>query len=768
MVLVPVMYSPSTSPSRLRLVCCLLLTTFSAHLSLAKAAFPETIEADGEGPWYNSQWLGSFVAKEEYGGWIWHEGFRYLYAGEVTEGRQMWLYAFDLDQWIYTHKALFPYFWVYEEGWNYYTLSEDWVGQRFDYKFGENYRIAPPEHPFLFFSAEDIPALRERMRDPAFGARYDRLIAAADRLLTRSPATGSRPNQGNSGILAFAWIVTGNIDYAERAIEEALASAAVGQWPGDYLWNRGADLVSSERCTGAAMVYDWCYDVMTAEERSTLRNAMIAEGIIPYLSSIDEDPGLTWWANHKLNNWRGVCHGGSNLAALVLYNESSLARRAARSGYAHIHDTLLTLVLEDSGGHEGVTYNNYGVEYALFAAAAHHRFFGGFEGLFLELGDERLGAYWDAYMLGPDLRMANIGRHNYNWQAGLWSETGAPEGGPSSIRSALFDSWIPGGDQLLRWSADNGGQRFYWQAASPFYFIWRRDAPSLYQAAKPELQDAVLFRGAGHAILRSEDLFLAYSGGAAHNRGDIGGFILARDDERLVDFEPSLDNLDSRFQPTLLVDGEGQSRGGPPPRGEFLKFGSGTEFHYLASDIQALYGDTPLTRAVRHLIMVRGKYIVLLDDLAASRPVTFEQRFQARFPVEASPEGGTVFGDRYDLHIRSGGFDAFTFARGSASVMNFVSLSREDEEAVLLTVLYPAASGGAPPTITVDGGTVRIDDTFATDVLTFAETNDRWQLESVNGESATAIGPPVERTLLPLREEREDSEVPSWMKARVR
>lgn len=28
--------------------------------------------------------------------------------------------------------------------------------------------------------------------------------------------------------------------------------------------------------------------------------------------------------------------------------------------------------------------------------------------------------------------------------------------------------------------------------------------------------------------------------------------------------------------------------------------------------------------------------------------------------------------------------------------------------------------------------------------------------------------PPVERNLLPLREEREESEVPSWMKARVR
>src|SRR5690606_33480509 len=96
------------------------------------------------------------------------------------------------------------------------------------------------------------------------------------------------------------------------------------------------------------------------------------------------------------------------------------------------------------------------------------------------------------------------------------------EGGPASLRSAFFDSLVPGGDQLLRWAADNGGQRFYWSGASPFYFLWRRDAPAVPVEAKPALQESVLFRGAGHAVWRSEDLFFAFNGGgAAHNRGDL-------------------------------------------------------------------------------------------------------------------------------------------------------------------------------------------------------------------------------------------------------
>ncbi|GAG48018.1 unnamed protein product, partial [marine sediment metagenome] len=43
------------------------------------------------------------------------------------------------------------------------------------------------QHPYLYFSAEDLPALRERIRRPPFAERWERLLANAEKHLTRKP-----------------------------------------------------------------------------------------------------------------------------------------------------------------------------------------------------------------------------------------------------------------------------------------------------------------------------------------------------------------------------------------------------------------------------------------------------------------------------------------------------------------------------------------------------------------------------------------------------
>src|SRR5690606_10704868 len=370
---------------------------------------------------------------------------------------------------------------------------------------------------------------------------------------------------------------------------------------------------SSERSLGTALVYDWCHDVMTPEQRTTLRNALLEKGVAQYFSSVDPSLNPNWWVYEPVNNWRGVCHGGSGIGALVLYHESELARRAADLAHQHLPLALDSLILEDSGGHEGITYNNYGVEYALKGAMAMQRFYGGYENLLRDLADDRLGNYWSVYMFGPDHRFANIGRHNYDWGAGFYGEDGGVEGGPSSQRSTLMDSLVPGGDSLLRWAADNGSQRFYWHGASPFYFLWRRDgAPSTFQEPMPELQDAVLFRGAGHGVFQSDQLWMANSGGATHNRGDGGGCVLgAKPVEtwlRLIHHVSLLGLSISDYGSTLLIIGMGRRTGigTRVDRAEYLRFGSGEGLLFGASALRPLYADAALSKLTRHVVMVRG------------------------------------------------------------------------------------------------------------------------------------------------------------------
>lgn len=628
-------------------------------------------------------------------------------------------------------------------------------------------------HPFLFFTADDIPAIRDRVNAPEVANRRARLFQRADELLTAPPATDSRNMQGNSGILAFAYVVSGDVQYAQRAIEEVLATAALDSWITGHDFNRGADLVSSERSLGTAMVYDWCYDVMTPAQRTTIRNALLEKGVAQYYSSVDPTLSPNWWVYDPVNNWRGVCHGGSGIGALVLYYESDLARRAADLANQHLPLALRSLVLEDSGGHEGITYNNYGVEYALKGVMAMQRFYGGHEPLLDELAVDRLGNYWSVYLHGPDHHFANISRHNYVWAQGLYGVDGGSEGGPSSQRSALFDSIIPGGDQLLRWAADNGGQRFYWDAGSPFYFLWRRiEAPSTYQQPKPALQDAVLFRGAGHGVFQSDRLWMAYSGGATHNRGDGGAFVLVAKTgdtwERLIHLEPSLSFFNSAYQSTYLINGVGQRTGldtvvNPA---EYLRFGSGAGFHYAASNLRPLYATPALSKLNRHVVVVRGKYVVLLDDLAGSEALNFEARFQTTSSntITLGEGAAEIHGVHHDLHVVSSGFDAFATAQGAGGGVRYASFSRQDGEAALLTVLYPTNKDGAAPTVQVVNGVVTVTHGGETDEITFVREAQDWRLSAVNGASAAGIPTGEERNIVPYRDGRDDAaEVPPWL-----
>jgi hypothetical protein len=722
---------------------------------------------------FESDWFGVFREGANYGGWIWHEGLGWLYGQYVTTTASMWFWSLEFNAWIYTSQQLFPHLWVEGEGWSYYALTEWGGGYRFDYGLARWLRVARPTHPYLYFTAADIPQIRADLAKPEFAAARAQFLSRASVVLNGSPPSPdevARTNLANCGIAAFAYILTGEVQYAERAIEEVVDMADQPDlWttPGFDAWNRGADLESSERSLGAALVYDWCYDVMTPEERAKVRNAIIERGLKPYYLSIDPSLAPNWWVDDPTNNWRGVCNGGSSVAALALYYESDVARRTAHLAYDHVASALEALQLVDSGGHEGADYNNYGVEFALKGGVALQRFFGGYEDLLVGMADDHLGSYWEAYLYAPDNHFANFGRMPFSFN----------QAGPNTMRAALYDSLTPGGDLLMRWAADTGTQRFYWNGANPFDLLWRRrGAPRLTEGDKPELQDAVLFRGAGHAVIQSDSLWLGFSGGLAWNRGDVGAFVLlARNGgswERLISLEPSLSdgNLESAAQSTYLVGGSGQVRGEFNRSGEYLKFGSGTDYHYLACDISDLYSASALTQLVRHFVVVRGRYVVILDDTRASQSLSFETRFQTDSgnSLELGTKTATIRGGSNDLYIINSGFDNFSQGEGTIGALRYASFRRTDFRGALLTVLYPAAKSGSAPTVTVQDGVVTIDDGTTSDELVFVRESNTWQLTEVNGESTAEIGTGAERSVVPIRQSRDDAEVPSWILKTVR
>ena len=158
-------------------------------------------------------------------------------------------------------------------------------------------------HPYLFFSSEDLPALRARSGGQPHADGYRLLLATASRLVA-DPIPGQPPfsppdsegdaEHGRSSslqiyyqfytaghalqaygqVLAFAYVLSGEESYAARARDWALSYAAWQRWSPEFAPD---DLPAAHCLLGSALIYDWLGEFMEVEERQLLRRAIIRQ-----------------------------------------------------------------------------------------------------------------------------------------------------------------------------------------------------------------------------------------------------------------------------------------------------------------------------------------------------------------------------------------------------------------------------------------------------------------------------------------------------------
>jgi len=109
-----------------------------------------------------------------------------------------------------------------------------------------------PDRPRLFLRPEDLPAVRERIRT-THKTEWNAILALSksDRPTERMLAS------------AFGWQVTGDERFAGQAISSALDLAARRDQTGD-------DLLNAYRVWPESIVYDWCYDRFSEDQRRQL------------------------------------------------------------------------------------------------------------------------------------------------------------------------------------------------------------------------------------------------------------------------------------------------------------------------------------------------------------------------------------------------------------------------------------------------------------------------------------------------------------------
>ena len=473
-------------------------------------------------------------------------------------------------------------------------------------------------HPYVWADKQDFAKLRLVVKQDTHSMRYGRILNWANAAMSK-PVKGykisSFEGEGIATACAFAYQMTGDLRYAERAKKEVFAMLSAKRWCSEKhaTFTKGADLGHGHCSMACATVYDWCYDTFTDAERSRFIKDAERLSLAYYKISLDQKD---YWVNNMVTNWAGTCHGGAGCLALAMYDDSALARELAPRAWNHINTFLKGVHLNDGGGHEGVMYHHYGLSYGHVAAEAMNRFYKDDQGLFADLNKKAVG-YWSVYMYAPDGIYANFNDFHEGFLAGMFDQAGKGKANHYFAELfALYESKVPGGDPFLLWAADHAHGQWTYGRTAPWWLLWRR--PGIKSSKqRPPLDNCVYFRGAQQAVWKNGPWWIAMNGGWTSNRShwnkDLGTFILVHGKDRIVR-DPGYGKQETKDHSCLLINGKGQETN---TQGKTLLHGQDQGIYYFATDLSACYPGAGLKQYVRHFILIKDQHLVVLDQVQA-------------------------------------------------------------------------------------------------------------------------------------------------------
>ena len=225
--------------------------------------------------------------------------------------------------------------------------------------------LAP--HPRLFVGEDGFAAAKRRLESSADGRKgLERALRDADAMIAKPVLERKMEGRRLLGVsreainriarLSFAWRMTGDRKYADRALAEARAVAAFKDW------NPSHFLDTAEMTFAVAIARDWLDDALEEPDKKLLAEAILKKGLV-------EADGKTlrdgWWSKCH-NNWNQVCNGGLAAGAAAVREDypeiaEAVLRRARKN--------LPIAMKQYAGGNfpEGPGYWEYASDYTAIA-----------------------------------------------------------------------------------------------------------------------------------------------------------------------------------------------------------------------------------------------------------------------------------------------------------------------------------------------------------------------------------------------------------------
>jgi hypothetical protein len=492
-----------------------------------------------------------------------------------------------------------------------------------------------PGHPRLLVLDDDIARAKQAISADETARRYfDLLKASAEKMLGQPVSERvlqgprllhvSRQVVNRVQTLAGMYRLTGEKKYARRAIDEMIAASAFSDWHPEHF------LDVAEMTNGVATGYDWLFDVLTPQERATIRAAIVEKGLKAGLKVYASGRGFP----SMTNNWNQVCNGGLTVGALAVADEEpSIAAEVLEKARATI-PRAMALFAPDGGCEEGPGYWAYATSYTTYYLAALQTALGtDFD--FLKTPGLSETALFRTHAIGP------IGR-TFNYADAGDSVGPAPQ---MFYFTRVFDRPAYAAEERMTL----GGEKP--RSIDPLHLLWFNPAGGEEDLKK--LPTAAMFKRVNVAFLRSawgdrDAAFVGFKGGSntfSHGHLDLGTFVYDAAGVRWAyDLGPDDYNLPAYFgkerwnyyrlrtegHNTITLDGANQN---PKATAPLIAFSA--EHRYAVADLSKGY---LAAKSVRRGVKLLGRQLLVQDEISADEPVdvVWHLHTPAKIGIESS------------------------------------------------------------------------------------------------------------------------------------
>lgn len=494
-----------------------------------------------------------------------------------------------------------------------------------------------PAHPRLFILDSDLPNIKARIAaDPVAKAEFDRIHARALALLAEQPETfqlgGPRPTllpiaremEGRILTLSGMYRLTGDRRFADRAIAEMLSAAKFPDW------HPRTPLNTAELTAAMGIGYDWLYPILTYDQRTQIRQAVVDKGLHTFLARIARNQ------MHYDNNWAQVIYGGHTVAALAVAepgDQASIERAQKIIGYSRPGiELVMKLFAPDGGFEEGPIYWDYATIYNVLYIASLDSALG------TDFGASKMPGFdvtpeYEIQATGPFFQYANFSDSHPEAQLSsqmYWFANRFHRPAYAAHESELLQSQKKNGelDTSFFHHARFEMIGLFWYAITP--------QPKSFQTL-PKVES---FSRIQQAYMRSSwsDPNAAYVGfkggqaGVSHGHLDLGSFVLDDLGHRWAsDLGPETYGVpdyfgklrwtyyrtQTRAHNTIAVDDENEDRDGVC---NILFADSKGKDEFIVADLDQAY-KSKLQSWKRGIAILDGRRILVQDEITPSKPV---------------------------------------------------------------------------------------------------------------------------------------------------